>query len=633
MDCAIPLITIDDSDHSFVVNDEAIALLSSIESKVCITAVAGLYRTGKSALLNWLANRSKGFNVGPTINRCTRGIWLWGEPIMCTTQSGEKCACIILDTEGLGGVESNLKYDTRIFSLVILLCSTLVYNSMGSINENAISNLSLVTQLSENIKLSNKPDDSNTDDALEFHKVFPSFIWVIRDFTLELEDEDGYDITPTQYLNTALEQSPGYDKQTMERNRIRHMLTSFFPDRECVTLIRPINDEEKLQQVDDIPYDDLREEFREGMSELRSLIFDSARPKTIDGKMLTGAMFGGLVRAYVKAINDGGVPTISSAWEGVSQQECLDAKNAGLVSYRTFMDSTIVDTPFPIESEELLEKHSKSFAEAMQLYHQRAVGPSAKIIIQEFENEMQAALRKYDEENKSACELFCDNLFTDLFDSLIRIKLLAGGESSEQPEKQDCLYATDMQQFRQDWDALVNLYAQQSRGPSKWKILSEALKLKMIDCSNVIINFITSDYEGQISTMHQDVQDSTSKLSKLDAEFHVLKDNSDKTDVRNKVLEAQVIEMEVSLSSQNKKMTELSQQSSELLIKYDEERDLRARNEEKMEKSKKRVSELESFEGKCFELNHEKDALEMRVKELEEEVHALKQKKKKCVIS
>jgi hypothetical protein len=242
MDCAIPLISIDETDNSFVVNEEAIALLSKIKTKVCITAAAGLYRTGKSSLLNWLANRSKGFTVGPTINRCTRGIWLWGEPIMCTMASGEQCACIILDTEGLGGVESNLKYDTRIFSLIVLLCSTLIYNSLGSIDENAISNLSLVTQLSENIKLTNKPDgDSGSDDAINFHKVFPSFIWVIRDFALDLEDEDGYAITPTQYLNTSLEQNPGYDKQTMERNRIRHMLTSFFPDRECVTLIRPIS--------------------------------------------------------------------------------------------------------------------------------------------------------------------------------------------------------------------------------------------------------------------------------------------------------------------------------------------------------------------------------------------------------
>jgi hypothetical protein len=44
--------------------------------------VAGLYRTGKSYLLNrMLLNRPSGFGVGPTVNACTKGLWIWGTPI------------------------------------------------------------------------------------------------------------------------------------------------------------------------------------------------------------------------------------------------------------------------------------------------------------------------------------------------------------------------------------------------------------------------------------------------------------------------------------------------------------------------------------------------------------------------
>lgn len=47
-----------------------------------VVSVAGLYRTGKSYLLNqMLLNRSSGFGVGPTINPCTKGLWCWGTPI------------------------------------------------------------------------------------------------------------------------------------------------------------------------------------------------------------------------------------------------------------------------------------------------------------------------------------------------------------------------------------------------------------------------------------------------------------------------------------------------------------------------------------------------------------------------
>ena len=46
-----------------------------------------------------------------------------------------------------------MHYDTRIFSLATLLCSTLVYNSLGSIDENAINNLSFVANLAQHIKV------------------------------------------------------------------------------------------------------------------------------------------------------------------------------------------------------------------------------------------------------------------------------------------------------------------------------------------------------------------------------------------------------------------------------------------------------------------------------------------------
>jgi len=56
--------------------------LESLSGPIGIIAVAGMYRTGKSYLLNrMLLDRSNGFGVGPTINPCTKGVWIWGKPI------------------------------------------------------------------------------------------------------------------------------------------------------------------------------------------------------------------------------------------------------------------------------------------------------------------------------------------------------------------------------------------------------------------------------------------------------------------------------------------------------------------------------------------------------------------------
>ena len=104
-----------------------------------------------------------------------------------------------------------------------------------------------------------------------------------------LVDEDGDPISGNQYLNKALTPVRKYDMQTQERNRIRSMLSSFFSKRQCVTLIRPCNDEEALQQVDNVPFSDLRDEFKSAILDLRSLIFDNLVPKTVlGGKSLNG---------------------------------------------------------------------------------------------------------------------------------------------------------------------------------------------------------------------------------------------------------------------------------------------------------------------------------------------------------
>lgn len=58
-----------------------------------------------------------------------------------------------MDSEGLGGVDKNQNYDVKIFTLAVLLSSFLIYNQVGVIDETAINNISLVTNLAKNIQI------------------------------------------------------------------------------------------------------------------------------------------------------------------------------------------------------------------------------------------------------------------------------------------------------------------------------------------------------------------------------------------------------------------------------------------------------------------------------------------------
>jgi hypothetical protein len=97
---------------------------------------------------------------------------------------------LIIDTEGLGAFDEEENHDTKIFLLSLLLCSLLVYNSVGSIDEGALTNLSLVVNLSKSLTVSSKTGGAelleNTEQDIS--QYFPSFVWVLRDFALQLKD-------------------------------------------------------------------------------------------------------------------------------------------------------------------------------------------------------------------------------------------------------------------------------------------------------------------------------------------------------------------------------------------------------------------------------------------------------------
>jgi hypothetical protein len=60
---------------------------------------------------------------------------------------------IIIDSEGIGAFDEDENHDTKIFLLAMLLSSFFIYNSMGTIDENALNNLSLIINLSKELQV------------------------------------------------------------------------------------------------------------------------------------------------------------------------------------------------------------------------------------------------------------------------------------------------------------------------------------------------------------------------------------------------------------------------------------------------------------------------------------------------
>ena len=58
---------------------------------------------------------------------------------------------ILIDTEGFAGMDEGVNHDSKIFLFSLLLSSYFIYNSVGTIDENALNSLSLIINLARDI--------------------------------------------------------------------------------------------------------------------------------------------------------------------------------------------------------------------------------------------------------------------------------------------------------------------------------------------------------------------------------------------------------------------------------------------------------------------------------------------------
>jgi hypothetical protein len=547
---ALPFITLDPDTNQFEIHDEAVKVLNNLNCPVAVVSVAGMYRTGKSYLLNLLKAPptstpepdSDGFSVGHSVNAHTKGIWLWGEPVRIEDQD---VAVVFLDTEGLGSVGASQTHDSRIFALALLIGSYFIYNSRGIIDGNAIEALSLVVNLTKHIHVQ-KNLQGDEDSGSDFSQHFPAFMWVVRDFTLQLKSASGRAIPPKTYLEKALKPEQESDEADIQKNQVRMMISNFFPDRDCVPLVRPVTDEEQLRNLSSCGWDELRDEFKSGVTTLRRKLYGKVRPKEMYGKLITGPMLVTLAASYVDAINSGGVPTISNAWERVVESQCDEAGEEALNVYHATMRS--IQKPDSgeqrhvrngirvLEANELSKHHILATEKAELKYDQTTVQTiseaslaTSKKVKSQLRKDIQDAWARIVSSNERASHDLCSDLlkrlererqdgerarrnsssrtigmtagggkaFEGQFAELQRLKAelaksksKTGGKEEEKGKKKMLDIGKILQQFTDDVDKVIKNYLDEAAGPSKDIILREYL------LGTVMPNVVSTGVEG-----------------------------------------------------------------------------------------------------------------------------------------
>ncbi|XP_061452236.1 guanylate-binding protein 1-like [Rhineura floridana] len=407
---AAPICLIENRPNGkLVVNWKAAEVLAGVRQPVVVVAIVGLYRTGKSYLMNRLAGKRKGFCLGATVQGLTKGIWMWCLP----HPRRADLTLVLLDTEGLGDVEKgNTQNDSWIFALAILLSSTLVYNSMGTIDQDALEKLHYVTELTKKIRAkSSSGHCQEEENSAEFINFFPDFIWAVRDFTLQLEI-DGCPVSADEYLEKALRLQQGDTKQMQRCSMARTCIHSFFRSRKCFTFDRPASGQ-MLHRLEELEEDDLEEDFLEPMAHFCQHIWETSQPKKVPGgRVVTGTMLANLMKTYVDAINSGDVPCLENAVLALSEIENSAAVHEAISRYEELMGQRCMLPTGTVE--ELLGWHTECKREVTGVFMARAFGDNVKQFQEKFEHELKRKKEVFCKRNEQMSFDYCYAVLTNI---------------------------------------------------------------------------------------------------------------------------------------------------------------------------------------------------------------------------
>ena len=586
-----------DFSKGFQINQEALEFLRSIKEEIIIVSVIGKARTGKSYLMNLLLDlvgKGEGFQVASTLQSCTKGIWLWGTP---KNSLNGKAKIIFLDSEGTSSIDKSTKtYDSRIFALVVLISSLFLYNTYSNIDEHGINELSLAAHLSNAITT-----NSNIDKDELLTELSPKFIWIIRDFTLEkIHPETGQEISSKEYLELCLK-NKRCGKGSKDNNVIRQNIIKFFPERDCVTLVRPVDSEDDLKKLNTIPYNELKPEFKMEFKSLKDKIFKEALPKKLNGKKLTGPALATLIEEFVKVINSGKIPNINNTWDSIIEKDVSDAFNKSYELFKTNLNSLKFGKNNVYDNAELMKKLYdfkyisinnfdnllQSNGDTFKQKNYKKIYLDAKT---DLNNKIDSAIKKVISKNDSLSSNYCSEILNDLYKPL------------ESRLSQNIFNSKNYNDINFEFNEILKKYDSSGKGSSKDETCFESLKNKEEGIINILKDIMNKEGEKNLKKMENNLKLAQVDLDNINNQKRVLdekeKSNNEKIkslEKENGDLDKEVAELKENL--ENKKNT----------LKNLKKRNEQARkNKKKLEEMKKKEKEEKSDEDDNKSKDNEK---------------------------
>ncbi|XP_068706362.1 guanylate-binding protein 7-like isoform X1 [Montipora foliosa] len=397
---------------SLEVVDEAVEKLREVKGPVCVVSIAGPYRKGKSYILSEAFDQPDVFPLGHQMVAETMGIWLWIVPGKYKDCNGQEFTVVLLDSEGIDSTTSESFDDHQIFTLTVLLASVLIYNSQGVPTRNDVEKLDFIVKLSKRIQVRSTvsgPSQSRpAEDNEFFHKIFPQFVWLLRDVIQDIP-EDCKDVKE-YFLKKVFKDHPG--------QQVSESILRLFAGFEAFSLPPPTTDKETMKSLNQ-KKSEVNQLFLDGLKKFKSLMKRTLSPKGSfnDGEFVTGEGLAALVVLYVEAINTpDAIPNVQRAWDTFVSAKCFDVKQAALQTYDELMTSQLSDV-LPCSNTEIRTSHDAALKECKSQFIMELAGISTNTIemaSRELKESVDKKLTSWLTDNEVKTRQFCKDLLDQL---------------------------------------------------------------------------------------------------------------------------------------------------------------------------------------------------------------------------
>ena len=302
-----------------------------------------------------------------------------------------------------------------LFAITCFLSSAMIYNTMGTIDEKAIQKLGFITNVVEMFEIQKKDRADPKELTHEIAKYFPQFIWSVRDFSLSLFDKSlQREISPKEYLESALllDSSAHASKKS-----IRSCIRDYFKERDCFVLPRPINDEKLLRNIEELNYENLKDEFKLKLETMVTSIRNNIKPKIVDNVPIDGTGYCKLLESLVFAMNNNSMPRISSTWQRIVESEMREILYISITKFNTALIE--LEKQMPIEDKRLFRILYKARIESSkEIDSFKYSSEKCKYLREKFERQVRELeddfIAKNEEMSKQQCEQLAQNLLGEL---------------------------------------------------------------------------------------------------------------------------------------------------------------------------------------------------------------------------